>query len=56
MSQLPTLRALCCCPDLLLLAWLQLMGPDALWAIHANRITMQPKDGLPMRCIPRTAL
>lgn len=31
----------------------QLRGPGALWEIHANRLTMQPKDGLPMRCIPR---
>ncbi|KAI3424890.1 hypothetical protein D9Q98_008274 [Chlorella vulgaris] len=31
----------------------ELMGPGALWDLHANRLTMQPKDGLPMRCIPR---
>jgi fatty acid synthase len=32
---------------------LQLMGPGAIWDIHVNRLSMQPRDGLPMRCIPR---
>lgn len=32
---------------------LQLKGPEAFWRLQANRITLQPKHGLPMRCIPR---
>lgn len=31
----------------------ELRGPGALWDLQCNLMTNQPRDGLPMRCIPR---